>query len=155
MYIKDLISEEGIVFAPSVSSKKQALEVLSESLAKQHPGLVKSKILDALLTREKLGSTGLGKGIAIPHCRMQGLEKIYAAMLKLDNGVEFEATDELLVTFLFCMVVPQETADDQLQLLANLAELLGNKHIRQSIEKCNDAECLYRALCQNPEHVVS
>ena len=67
MLLKDHISEEGIVFAPSLSSKKRALEILSETLAQQSDELSKNKILDALLAREKLGSTGLGRGIAIPH----------------------------------------------------------------------------------------
>ena len=122
MHLKDSISEEGITLAPSVSSKKAALEILSESLARQHSSLNKSKIVDALLAREKLGSTGLGKGIAIPHCRLEELEEIYVAMLKLEEGIEFESSDDLPVTFLFCMVVPEEAADDHLQLLANLAD---------------------------------
>ena len=155
MYLKDVISEEGIVFTTSVSSKKRALEILSESLSLQHPGLNKNKVLDALLAREKLGSTGLGKGIAIPHCRIEDLDKIYVAMLKLDDGVDFEAADDIPVNFLFCMVVPEDTKEDHLQLLANLAELLDNETIRQSIKKCEDAACLYQLLCQHPKHLAA
>ena len=155
MLLKDYISEKGVIFAASVSSKKRALELLSESLAKQNPGLTKNKVLDALLAREKLGSTGLGKGIAIPHCRLAEIENIYAAMLKLDKGVEFESTDGLAVKFLFCMVVPENAADEQLQLLSSLAKLLANDEVRQSIEKCSHAKCLYNLLCQNSGHLVS
>lgn len=151
MRLKDYISEKGIVFIHSISSKKRAFEVLSESLAQQHPNLTKNKFLDALLAREKLGSTALGKGVAIPHCRMAELEKIHAAILKLEKGIEFEATDDLPVTFLFCMAVPEEATDDQLRTLADLAKLLDNEHVRQSIAKCEDAKCLYQLLCQNPE----
>ncbi|MGI9227166.1 MAG: PTS sugar transporter subunit IIA [Gammaproteobacteria bacterium] len=155
MYLKDTISEEGIVFTTSVSSKKRALEILSESLAQQHTSISKSKVLDALLAREKLGSTGLGKGVAIPHCRIEDLDKIYVAMLKLEEGVDFEASDEALVTFLFCMVVPDDAEDDHLKLLANLAELLDNETVRQSIEKCENATCLYQLLCQHPKHLAA
>ena len=155
MYLKDTISEEGIVLTTTVSSKKRALEILSESLSQQHSGLIKSKVLDALLAREKLGSTGLGKGIAIPHCRIKELDKIYVAMLKLEKGVDFDASDDIPVTFLFCMVVPEEADDDHLQLLAKLAELLDNENIRQSIEKCEDAACLYQLLCQHPKHLAA
>ena len=155
MLLKDYISEKGVIFAASVSSKKKALELLSESLAKQNPGLTKNKVLDALLAREKLGSTGLGKGIAIPHCRLAEIENIYAAMLKLDKGVEFESTDGLAVKFLFCMVVPENAADEQLQLLSSLAKLLANDQVRQSIEKCSHAKCLYNLFCQNSGHLVS
>ncbi len=155
MRLKDYISEKGIVFIRSISSKKRAFEVLSESLAQQHPSLTKNKILDALLAREKLGSTALGKGVAIPHCRMAGLEKIHAAILKLEKGIEFEATDDLPVTLLFCMAVPEEATDDQLQTLADLAKLLDNEHVRQSVMKCEDAKCLHQLLCQNPEFLTT
>lgn len=155
MLLKDYISEKGVIFATSVSSKKRALELLSESLAQQHPDLTKNKVLDALLAREKLGSTGLGKGIAIPHCRLEEIDNIYVAMLKLDEGVEFESTDSLAVNFLLCMVVPENAADEQLQLLSGLAKLLGNDQVRHSIEKCSDTKCLYNLLCQDPEHLVS
>lgn len=155
MHLKDYISEEGIVFTPSVSSKKRALEILSETLAQQNKDLNQNKILDALLAREKLGSTGLGKGIAIPHCRMEELESIHIAMLKLSEGIEFESSDDMAVTFLFCMVVPENADNDHLQLLANLAELLDNEHVRQSIEQCSDAKCIYQLLCQNPKNLAA
>ena len=95
MQIKDFVSEQGIVFSPSVSSKKRALEILSETLAFQDNNLSKNKVLDALLAREKLGSTALGNGIAIPHSRMQNLDNIYVAILKLEEGIEYEANDDL------------------------------------------------------------
>lgn len=155
MLLKDYISEEGIIFASAVSSKKRALELLSETLAKQASGLTKSKVLNALLAREKLGCTGLGKGIAIPHCRLAGIDNIHVAMLKLKEGVEFESSDDLPVKFLFCMVVPEQAAEDQLQLLAGLATLLNNNKVRQSIEKCYHAECLYELLCQDPRGLAT
>lgn len=155
MLLKDYISEKGVIFATSVSSKKRALELLSESLAQQHPDLTKNKVLDALLAREKLGSTGLGNGIAIPHCRLAEVDNIYTAMLKLNKGVEFESTDGLAVNFLFCMVVPEHAADQQLHLLSGLAELLRNDQVRRSIENCSDARCLYNLLCQDSGNLVS
>ena len=155
MQIKDFVSEEGIVFSPSVTSKKAALEVLSDSLAYQDNSLGKSKVLDALLAREKLGSTGLGEGIAIPHCRMQEIESINVAMLKLEEGVEYEASDDKPVFFLFCLVVPEDANDDHLQLLASLAELLDNEQLRNSIQKSSNARELYQALTQDPKHLAA
>ena len=154
MHLKDYISKEGIIFTPSVSSKKRALEILSDSLAEQC-GLSKNKILDALLAREKLGSTGLGKGIAIPHCRIEGLEDIHVAMLKLDEGVDYEAPDDMEVTFLFCLLVSEDENDIHLKLLADLAEILDNDHTRNSIKRCDDADCLYRLLCENPKNIAA
>jgi PTS system nitrogen regulatory IIA component len=155
MQIKDFVSEEGIVFSPSVTSKKAALEVLSESLAYQDNNLDKSKVLDALLAREKLGSTGLGEGIAIPHCRMQEIESINVAMLKLEESIEYEASDDKPVFFLFCLVVPEDANDDHLQLLASLAELLDNEKLHNSIQKSSNARELYQALTQDPKHLAA
>ncbi len=155
MQIKDYISEEGMVFSPSVSSKKAALEVLSGTLAHQDINLSKNKVLDALLAREKLGSTGLGEGIAIPHCRMQELESIYVTMLKLEEGVEYEAADDKPVFFLFCLVVPEDANEDHLQLLASLAELLDNEQLRNSIQKSSNARELYQILTQDPKHLAA
>ncbi len=155
MQIKDFISEEGMVFTPSVSSKKAALELLSESLAHQEDSLSKSKVFDALLAREKLGSTGLGDGIAIPHCRMQEIETINVSILKLEEGIEYEASDEKPVFFLFCLVVPEDANDSHLQLLANLAEVLDNKQLRNSIQKSHNAKELYQILIQDPKHLAA
>lgn len=155
MQIKDFISEEGMVFTPSVSSKKAALELLSESLAHQDNSLSKSKVFDALLAREKLGSTGLGEGVAIPHCRMQEIETINVTILKLEEGVEYEASDDKPVFFLFCLVVPEDANDSHLQLLANLAELLDSKQLRNSIQKSHNAKELYQILTQDAKHLAA
>ena len=157
MQIKDFISEQGIVFSPSVSSKKRALEILSETVAHQDPNLNKNKILDALLAREKLGSTGLGNGIAIPHCRLDELENIYVSILKLEEGIEYEASDEHDVNFLFCLIVPEteDANEDHLQLLASLAELLDNEQLRQSIQESSNATELYQILTQDSKHLAA
>ena len=155
MQIKDFISEEGMVFSPSVTSKKAALEVLSDTLAHQDSNISKSKVLDALLAREKLGSTGLGEGIAIPHCRMQELENIYVAMLKLEEGVEYESSDDKPVYFLFCLVVPEDANEDHLELLASLAELLDNEPLRNSIQNSSNAKELYQILSQDPKNLAA
>ena len=155
MQIKDFISEQGIIFAPSVSSKKRALEVLSETIAHQDSNINKNKVLDALLAREKLGSTGLGNGIAIPHCRIDGLQNIYVSVLKLDEGIDYEANDDHVVNFLFCLVVPEDANEDHLEMLASLAELLDSKQIRRSIQDCSNATELYQILSQDPKHLAA
>jgi PTS system nitrogen regulatory IIA component len=141
MQIKDFISEEEIVFSPSVSSKKAALEILSDTLAYQNNNLNKNKVLSALLAREKLGSTGLAN--------------INVTMLKLEEGVEYEAIDGKPVFFLFCLVVPEDANENHLELLASLAELLDNKQLRNSIQKCSNARELYQILTQDPKHLAA
>ena len=155
MLIKDFISEQGIVFSPSVSSKKRALEILSETLAYQDDTLSKNKVLDALLAREKLGSTALGNGIAIPHSRMQDLDNIYVAILKLEEGIEYDASDDLPVTFLFSMIVPEDANDEHLQLLASIAELLDNEQLREAIQESSNSSKLYQLLAQDPKHLAA
>ncbi|MEM7400744.1 MAG: PTS sugar transporter subunit IIA [Pseudomonadota bacterium] len=155
MLIKDFISEQGIVFSPSVSSKKRALEILSETLAYQNDTLNKNKVLDALLAREKLGSTALGNGIAIPHSRMQDLDNIYVAILKLEEGIEYDASDDLPVTFLFSMIVPEDANDEHLELLASIAELLDNEQLRESIQESSNSSKLYQLLVQDPKHLAA
>ena len=155
MRIKDFISEEGIVFTHSVSSKKAALEMLSDTLSYQDGNLSKNKVLDGLLAREKLGSTGLGEGNAIPHCRIQELDNIYVAILKLEEGVEYDASDDKPVFFLFCLVVPEDANDEHLELLASLAELLNNKLIRKLIQKSSNARELQQILIQDPKYLAA
>jgi len=155
MQIKDYISEEGMVFSPSVTSKKAALELLSDTLSHLCSNISKNKVLDALQAREKLGSTGLGDGIAIPHCRMQELDSIYVAMLKLEEGVEYEASDDKPVYYLFCLVVPEDANEDHLELLASLAELLDNETLRNSIQKSSNAKELYQILSQDPKNLAA
>ncbi len=155
MQFKDFISEKGIIFSPSVSSKKRALEILSETLAFQDGNLSKSKVLDALLAREKLGSTALGNGIAIPHSRMPELDNIYASILKLEEGVEYEASDDLPVNFLFSLIVPEDANDEHLQILGSLAELLDNEQIREAIHKSTNSSELFQLLTQDPKHLAA
>jgi PTS system nitrogen regulatory IIA component len=155
MQIKDFISEEGMVFSPSVSSKKAALELLSDSLSHQNSTLNKSKIFDALSAREKLGSTGLGEGVAIPHCRMPEIDTIYTTILKLEEGLEYDASDDKPVFFLFCLVVPDDAHDSHLQLLASLAEILDNKQLRNSILETHNAKELYQILTQDLTHLAA
>jgi PTS system nitrogen regulatory IIA component len=155
MQIQDFISERGIVFSSSVTSKKAALEILSTTLALQDSSLNKNKVLDALLAREKLGSTGLGNGIAIPHCRLPELDNIHVTILKLEEGVEYDASDEEPVFFFFCLVVPDDANDDHLKLLASLAELLDNEKLQNSILKCKEPRELYRLLTQDYKHLAA
>ena len=155
MQFKDFISEKGIIFSPSVSSKKRALEILSETLAFQDSNLNKSKVLDALLAREKLGSTALGNGIAIPHSRMPELDNIYASVLKLEEGIEYEASDDQPVNFLFSLIVPEDANDEHLQILGSLAELLDNEQIREAIHKSTNSSELFQLLTQDPKHLAA
>ncbi|MCB1756715.1 MAG: PTS sugar transporter subunit IIA [Gammaproteobacteria bacterium] len=118
-----------------ISSKKRALESLSELLtpfAEEHSHM---DILDALSARERLGSTGLGHGIALPHGRMPMLQTPLAALMTLDRGIDFESPDNEPVDILFALLMPQHCNDEHLKVLAELAKLFSQPDLREALRK--------------------
>jgi len=126
MQIIDIIDPARIVAGSQVSSKKRALELLSELLASSDTALGQSEAFSALLAREKLGSTGLGHGVALPHGRLGSCSRPVAALLVLEAPIDFDAIDGQPVDILFAMLVPEAATEEHLQLLAQLAELFGD-----------------------------
>lgn len=142
MNISELLTPERIVCTAEVSSKKRALEMLSELLASSSAELVEGEIFDSLLSRERLGSTGLGHGVAIPHGRVTGIDNAVAAMLKLDRGVDYDAPDREPVDILFALLVPQESTDEHLQILASLARMFADPSTLARLRDAHDSESL-------------
>ena len=126
MQIIDIIDPARIVAGAQLSSKKRALELLSELLAGSDTALGQSEAFSALLSREKLGSTGLGHGVALPHGRLGSCGRPVAALLVLETPIDFDAIDGQPVDILFAMLVPEAATEEHLQLLAQLAELFGD-----------------------------
>lgn len=127
MNIVDILLPERVIFLPSVSSKKRALEILSEHLATTAPGLSDAEIFNSLINRERLGSCGLGHGVAIPHGRIKGVTEAIAAALKLEQGVDYDAPDEHRVDLIVALIVPEESTEEHLGLLAQLAEMFSDE----------------------------
>lgn len=123
MNIADLLTPERVRCIPEVSSKKRAIELLSDMLSADLPLLAESEIFDALIARERLGSTGLGHGVAIPHGRLAGVNEACAALLKLDQGVDYDAPDQEPVDIFFALIVPAQSTDEHLRILATLARM--------------------------------
>ncbi len=123
MKIIELLDPERIVCHGQASSKKRALERLSQLLATGAAELTPEAIFDSLVGRERLGSTGLGKGIAIPHGRVSGLDNAIGAFLHLEQGIDFDAIDGQPVDMMFAMLVPEHYTDEHLAILAALAAL--------------------------------
>ncbi|AHK78220.1 PTS sugar transporter subunit IIA [Ectothiorhodospira haloalkaliphila] len=126
MNIGDLLAPERVHCQTDVSSKKRALEMLGEMLSNHLPKLTQGEIFDSLLARERLGSTGLGHGVAIPHGRLAGASEACAALLKLEKGVDYDAPDSEPVDILFALVVPADCTDEHLQILALLARMFSD-----------------------------
>ncbi len=139
--ITDLISETRVQCDVDVSSKKRSLELLSELLAAEDQTLSPTAVFNKLVGREKLGSTGLGHGVALPHARMEGVGKATAAFIKLPQGVDYDAFDHEPVDLLFALVVPEHFTDEHLQILGLLAEMFSNttlcRHLRESHDEAS------------------
>lgn len=128
-----------------ISSQKKALEEISVLLA-SGTAMDQDEILSALIVREKLGSTGLGNGIAIPHCRMGDCQKAKTALLTLKKGINYEARDNRDVDILWALVVPEESTDEHLDILAKMAEQLDKQEFRSLLRNSRDAKKLHEAL---------
>ena len=139
MRIADLLTPNRIVLEVNVSSKKRAMELLSEQLASATTGLTPVDILNRLLARERLGSTGLGYGIAIPHSRMESIDEAIGAVLKLQQGIDFDAADQQPVDFLFALLVPEKSTEEHLELLSQLAEMFSEETIRTKLRTATNA----------------
>jgi PTS system nitrogen regulatory IIA component len=148
MNITDLLIPERVTCCDDVGSKKRLLEYISELLAGSSPELVQSDIFNALINREKLGSTGLGKGVAIPHGRMSSLDKPVCAFVKLANPVDFDASDGQPVDLIFTLLVPEDSTEEHLQVLSTIAEIFSNAGISMALRQCDTDGCLLEQLCQ-------
>jgi PTS system nitrogen regulatory IIA component len=126
-------------------SRKRALEAASDLLAANHPELSARALFDELMNRERLGSTALGEGVAIPHCRMP-CQKIFGAFLKLEEPVDYDAPDGTPVDLLFVLVVPPEEKSAHLEVLALLARLFQDPENRRSLRDQPSDAALYEEL---------
>lgn len=142
MNIEDLLSAERVQCHTASTSKKRVLEKLSELLATGSVGLSSSEIFDSLLNRERLGSTGLGHGVAIPHGRTAGTARAVAAIVTLDEGVDYDAPDHRPVDILFALVVPEDSTDEHLETLAQLAQMFSDEKVTGELRNCRDAHCM-------------
>lgn len=150
MNLADIITADRTRIVADVASKKRALESLSEILAEATPYLTATEIFTALVSREKLGSTGLGDGVAIPHGRLKGLDECVGAMIRLPaEGVDFEAPDSKPVDLMFGLLVPQDSTEAHLNILRGLAEMLTEDDRLTRLRTAADERALYQAMLEN------
>lgn len=129
------------------ASKKRALELAAEIIAGDIPSLRADDVFRQLLNRERLGSTGLGQGIAIPHCRVDQCHSAVGCLITLDNAIDFESVDNQPVSLLFTLVVPQEANDAHVHMLAELVKVFNNPDsVRQLLSTSDDGALHQQAL---------
>ena len=127
-------------------SKKRVLEQIANLMAREIPGLDANDVFDKLIAREKLGSTGFGDGIAIPHCRLAACSVPVCALLRLDTPIDFDALDGAPVDLVFVLLVPEEATEEHLQLLSQIAQLLERADVRDKLRKAKDGFDLYQVV---------
>ena len=143
--IKSFLLPERTQCRISVTSKKRAIEEASRRIAATNRLLDADEIYSHLIAREKLGSTALGHGIAIPHCRLDSCDEIIGAMFSLEEGVDFEAFDHEPVKVLFVLLVPTQEVDEHLQVLATLASRFDQEEYRHGLFKAKTDAALFDA----------
>jgi PTS system nitrogen regulatory IIA component len=151
MLISDLLSPERIRCDVQSSSKKRLLELISEELARDSDEFSKREIFESLCARERLGSTGLGNGVAIPHGRVKGSQHVRASFIRLKKPVAFDAADGEPVDLLFCLAVPEDCGEDHLKLLAQVAELFSDPEVLRQLREAETPGRLLQLL-SGPSH---
>ena len=137
--INQLLPPENILLDVDVSSKKRLFEQVG-LLFENNQGIARSAVFDSLFAREKLGSTGLGRGLAIPHGRIKGLKEARGAFLRLATPVPFDSPDGKPVSLLFVLLVPEHATEQHLQILSDLAEHFSNNTCREALNTASSAE---------------
>ncbi|MBY5993104.1 PTS IIA-like nitrogen regulatory protein PtsN [Ferrimonas balearica] len=148
MEITELLSPERTQCAAPGLSKKRVLELISELAAEQCPDLPKHELFESLLAREKMGSTGIGNGIALPHGRLGRITRPIGVLIKCDEPIPFDAIDSKPVDLLFALFVPEEAHQQHLATLAEVARKLSQKEICRAMRKANDNHTLYEVISQ-------
>jgi PTS system nitrogen regulatory IIA component len=149
MTITDLVAPEAIMPALKVSSKKQALQDLSARAAAL-TGQNERAIFEILLQREKLGTTAVGYGVAIPHGKLPKLTKMFGMFARLDRAIDFEALDGQPVDLVFLLLAPEGAGADHLKALARVARLLRDQDTANKLRAARDAQALYAVLAMPP-----
>ena len=147
MEIADLITPDAVVAHLKVSNKKAALQGLAAKAATLID-IPEKRIFETLSEREKLGSTGMGQGVAIPHGRFAGLDRMFGLFARLDTPIEFEAMDDQPVDLMFMLMAPEGAGADHLKALARVSRLLRNQAICEKLRAAQQPAALYALLTE-------
>jgi PTS system nitrogen regulatory IIA component len=146
MNISSLLSPTTVLCLHNSTSKKRILEDISEHLGGQFPSINANTIFSALISREKLGSTGIGNGIAIPHCRIPDCNHIIAMLITLEKSIDFDAIDSQPVDVIFVLLVPEDDNDNHLKTLAKVAETFSDEKTLSNVRHATSNEELLQAV---------
>jgi nitrogen PTS system EIIA component len=152
--IAKLLPESNVIIDLDVSSKKRVFEQVG-LLFENNNSVARSQVFDSLFAREKLGSTGLGQGIAIPHGRIKGLKEAVGALVRTRQPIPFDAPDSQNVSLIFVLLVPDRATDQHLQILSELAQMFSDKAFREKLLAAPTAAELHRLVTQWQPHAAT
>lgn len=148
MPILSLLTPERVLQNIEGGSKKRIIELVSKIIAESDEALTAEAIFSGLIGRERLGSTGIGEGVAIPHCRLAGVNTAIGALVSLSEPIDFDAIDNRPVDLLFFLLVPEEACDDHLSTLGKLAEVFSQEELRSKLRETHSKEQLFEIASQ-------
>ncbi len=146
MQLTDFLTTDRIACNVNAHSKKRALEELSELISHDQTSISATAIFDCLLSRERLGGTGIGFGVAIPHGRLKDSNHTTAALIQLSNGIDFDAIDNQPVDLLFALVVPDNATEEHLKILALLAAMFKEDETRAQLREAKNPEDIMQLI---------
>jgi PTS system nitrogen regulatory IIA component len=151
MQITDMFKKEYIIEELKANSKRAVLGELSEIFTRYHTGIQNEAMVEVLLDREKLGSTGIGDGIAIPHGKLKGLDSLVISFGRSREGIDFDAIDGKPVHIFFLLMAPESSTGQHLKALAKISRMLKDQEFRNSLMSAKNAEELYRKIADKDE----
>jgi PTS system nitrogen regulatory IIA component len=152
--IAQLLPAQNVVLDLDVSSKKRVFEHAG-LLFENNQNVARSQVFDSLFAREKLGSTGLGQGIAIPHGRIKGLKEAVGAMIRMREPIPFDAPDGNPVNLIFVLLVPERATDLHLQILSELAQMFSDQAFREQLLKAQSADAMHQTIAEWQPHAAN
>lgn len=146
MLLEELVKPEGVLCNAQARSKKHCLEILSELLVRPTPEISNEQIFENLIKRERLGCTSLGRGVAFPHCRIDGIETCNGALILLSEPVDFDAHDAEPVDLVFGLLVPEKLEDDHSRTIKMVTSIFADDGLRSRLRSAKSSSDLYEAL---------
>ncbi|MEX0618791.1 MAG: PTS IIA-like nitrogen regulatory protein PtsN [Pseudohongiellaceae bacterium] len=146
MHLEEILTPQRCYPALPGISKKRLITTVSELLAEDLGYLSANEIFNSLMAREQLGSTGLGNGIAIPHCRVSECRDVVGALVTLDKGIDFNSVDSKPVDLIFVLIVPEQKSDEHVRILADLARMFNDEDLCFTLRQTENNEDLYHIV---------
>ena len=146
MLLEDIINPDAVLCNANARSKKHCLEILSELLVRSQPDISADEIFESLIERERLGCTSLDVGVAFPRCRVEGIDRCIAAMIKLSDPIDFDATDGEPVDLVFGLMVPEDVTEGHHADIAMITGLLKDDGLRRRLRASTSSSGLYKTL---------